>query len=126
MNLTDKQAIKIYKRLKMSELVESIDSYPENERDGRSDMQFLADEISYFRSCYEEEGHAFKDDLEDAISLLTETKNGKIVKINPKTLKPMRGYWPSDIEVAKSIYAEYRQLVYYCARLKDLGYCGKW
>ena len=126
MILTDKKAISIYKRLKMAELVESIDDYPEDERDGRDDLQFLADEISYFRSCYEEDGHTFCESLEQARELLRETRNGKNIPLDPRTLKPKYGYYPSDIDSAKSIIAEYKQLQYYENHLKQTGYFGKW
>lgn len=126
MTLTDQKAINIYKRLKMSELVESIDAYPENERDGRSDLQFLADEISYFKSCYEEDGHSFKESLDLAKELLRETKNGRVIFLDPRTLKPKYGYYPSDIESANNTISEYKQLQYYKKRLNDMGYHGKW
>lgn len=124
MKLTDKKAISIYKRLKMVDLVESIDEYPENERDGRNDLQFLADEISYFKSCYDEDGHAFYDSLTQARELLHETKNGKILPLDPRTMKYKRGYQPHDIDDAKHVIAEYKQLVYYKKRLADMGYFG--
>lgn len=126
MKLTDKIAIRIYKRLKCAELVESIDEYPENERDGRDDLQFLTDEINYFRSCYEEDGHCFYESLNDARELLRETRNGKEIPLDPKTLKPKRGYYPSDIQIAKNVIAEYKQLLYYENQLKQKGYRGKW
>lgn len=126
MKLTDQKAINIYKRLKMIELIESIDDYPENERDGRSDLQFLVDEISYFRSNFEEDGHVLKEDLDHARRLLRKTKNGTVISVDPVTFKPKRGYWPSDIETAKSTIAEYKQLQYYEKRLNAMGYFGKW
>lgn len=126
MKLTDQKAINIYKRLKTSELIESIDDYPEDERDGRNDLQFLVDEISYFRSNFEEDGHVLKDDLDHARRLLRETKNGTVIPLDPGTLKPKRGYYPSDIDIAKSTIAEYKQLQYYEKRLNDMGYFGKW
>lgn len=126
MKLTDKKAISIYKRLKMSELIESIDEYPEDERDGRNDLQILTDEINYFRSCFEEDGHAFKESLDDAKELLRETKNGTSIPLDPRTLKPKYGYYPSDIQIAKDVISEYKQLQYYEKRLRDMGYFGKW
>lgn len=126
MKLTDQKAINIYKRLKTSELIESIDDYPEDERDGRNDLQFLVDEISYFRSNFEEDGHVLKEDLDLSKRLLRKTKNGTIIPLDPGTLKPKRGYYPSDIENAKSTIAEYKQLQYYEKRLNDMGYFGKW
>lgn len=126
MKLTDQKAINIYKRLKCAELVESIDNYPEDERDGRNDLQFLADEISYFRSNYEESGHCFYDSLNEARELLRETRNGKKIPLDPKTLKPKRGYYPTDIQIAKDVIAEYKQLQYYENQLNKKGYYGKW
>lgn len=126
MIFTDKKAISIFKRLKMAELIDSIKEYPEDERDGRNDLQFLADEISYFKSCYEEDGHVYYDSLTQARELLRKTKNGKILPIDPRTMKYKRGYYPVDIEIAKSIISEYNQLGYYKKRLLDIGYTGKW
>ncbi len=126
MKLTDQRAINIYKRLKCAELVESIDDYPEDERDGRDDLQILIDEISYFRSNFEEDGHVLKEDLDLSKELLRETKNGKSIPLDPKTLKPKYGYYPYNIDSAKGTIAEYKQLQYYEKRLNDLGYFGKW
>lgn len=126
MKLTDKKAISIYKRLKCYDLVESIDSYPEDERDGRSDLQFLADEISYYRSCFEEDGHCFNDDLQNSKDLLRETKNGKVISLDIHTFKSKRGYTPIDIERAKETIQEYDQLKRYDKKLRDLGYYGSY
>lgn len=46
MNITDKTVLSELKRIRCGELNESIDGYPEDERDGRSDMQVFADELS--------------------------------------------------------------------------------
>ncbi len=126
MTLTNKQAINIYNRLKCYDLVESIDEYPEDERDGRSDMQILADEISYFKSCFEEDGHCLNYDLIEARKKLRITENGKRIPFDINTLKAKKGYFPYDIEWAKRTVAEYKQLGYYIKRLNSLGYYGHW
>lgn len=126
MKLTNKTALSIYNRLKVAELVESIDDYPESQRDGRDDLQFLADEISYFRSMFEEDNTIFKESLDNARALLRETKNGKVIPLDPKTFQPKRGYKPYNIEDAKYVVAQYKQLQYYEKRLKDMGYYGSY
>lgn len=55
MILQDKDAKRWLKIANCNELTESIESFPENERDGLSDMQILADEVSYRLSLYTEE-----------------------------------------------------------------------
>lgn len=131
MKLTDKKAISIYKRLKCAEARESIEEYPDDERDGRSDLEFIADEVSYFRSNYEEDGCAFKDALEWARECLRDTKNGKIMPVNVRV--DGNGKWhfldkykPSDVDSARWIVAEYKQLNYYDKKLKEMGYYGTW
>ena len=126
MKLTDQKAINIYKRLKSSDLLESIDEYPEDERDGRNDLQFLADEISYFRHTFETDGYSLNTELVDSKALLSKTKNGVVIPLNPKTLKIKRGYYPFDIEHARNVIAEYKQIKYYEKRLNSLGYFGQW
>lgn len=126
MTLTDQKAIKIYNRLKLSDLLESIDEYPEDERDGRNDLQVLADEISYFRYMFETDGYSLNTELVNSKKLLRETRNGIAIPLNPKTLKIKRGYYPFDIEHARNVIFEYKQIKYYEKRLNSLGYFGQW
>ena len=126
MTLTDKKAIDIYKRLKCYDLIESIDEYPEDERDGRSDMQILIDEISYCKSCFEESGHLFNYELKEAREKIRVTENGKRIPFDINTLQAKKGYSPYDIERAKNVIVEYKQLQYYIKRLNSLGYYGQY
>lgn len=126
MNITDKKALKILKRASSSLLDEFVEEYPEKERDGRSDLEFIADEISYHISCYNEDGHVWKDDLEEAREKLRETKNGKFIPLDAKTMKPKHGYWPSDIDIAKSTVNEYKRLVRLLKELQNEGIYGWW
>jgi len=103
-----------------------VDNYPDDEREGRSDIQFFADELSYAISNYNENGHCWHDDLIESRELLRETKNGKVIPLDPKTLKPCRGYRPSDIDIAKSVVNEYRRMVYRYDQLKKAGVYGRW
>lgn len=126
MKITDPKALQIIKRASSSLLEEFIDEYPEDERDGRSDLDFIADEISYQVSCYNEDGHVWKDDLEEAREKLRETKNGKFTPIDTRTMNPKYGYWPSDIMNAMDIVNEYKRLVRQLKNLQKMGYYGHW
>ena len=124
MNITDKEVLKEIKRVKSWDLQEDVFEYPENEREGRSDMQFLADECSYILSCYSEGGHVFCDTLEDAKELLKITKNGKVIPLWQHSLKPM--YQPRQIEMARDVINEHRRLKSLMKRLNAKGYYGCW
>ena len=126
MKLTDERAIKMLRKARLYEVEESIDSYPEDERDGRDDFQMLADEVGYVYSCYLEDGHCFKDDLEMAREKLRQTKYGKVIPLDPRTLKPRRGYYPSDIDLAKTCVNEFNRTERMVKRLEKMGYYSKW
>ncbi len=126
MKITDKEVLELIKKVRSLELEEAIDLYPDDERDGRSDMEFLTDEVSYIVSLYFEHDHAFRDDLEECRRKLTETKYGKVIPLNPSTLKPQSGYWPSDIQSAKDCVNEFNRLCRLLVKLQRNGYYGKW
>ena len=126
MKITDKNVKKWIKAIGSEQLYEMVEGYPENELDGRSEIQLFTDELSYAISNYEEDGHVWHDDLEDARELLRETKNGKVIPVDPRTFKPRRGYWPSDIESAKNTVNEYRRMKYRYKKLNEAGYFGRW
>ena len=124
MQITDKEAIKEMKRARSFELDESVYSYPDDERDGRSDIQIVADECSWILSCFTEGGHALCDDLERAREILRETKNGKTIPLWASTLKPK--YRQSEIQCARDAINEYRRLQSLMKRLNGKGIYGKW
>lgn len=124
MKITDKEVLKEIKRVRSYDLEESINTYPENERDGRSDMQMLADEVSYQISLYTEDGTSTREDYEYAREILRETKYGKQIPLYAHTLKPK--YRSYEIEQAKNTVNEYRRLCSLMGRLNKRGYKGKW
>ena len=101
----------------------SLDGYPEDERDGRSDMQMLADELSYILSNYTEDGHTLCEDLKESREILRETKNGKVIPLWQSTLKPV--YSKSRIECARSTINEYNRLKSLFKRVHARGLVGK-
>lgn len=124
MIITDKEVLKEIKRVRSGVLWESINAYPDDERDGRSDMEFFADEVSYMISCIHENGHSWCDDAEWAREVLRETKNGKVMPLWPESLQPI--YRQSDIQIARDIINENRRLENCLKRLNKNGYYGKW
>lgn len=124
MTITSKEVQRQLKIVNSCELEEMLDCYPENERGGRSDIQMLADEAGYLLSMFNEEGTAHNDDLTDARELLRETKYGREIPLNEKTLKPV--YRPSEIQTAKDIVNEYARLTNLLIRLRRKGVHSKW
>lgn len=123
MKITDKVALAELKKVKSNELYETIKDYPDDERDGRSDLQFLADEVSYQISCFNEDGHNWNEDLTEAKEILKETKNGKVIPYYPN-LQPKYRSW--QIDNAKALISEYRRLLNCLKRLNSKGYYGRW
>lgn len=124
MKITDKRALHQLRIVNCCELDESVESYPESERDGRSDLQFVADEISYFASCYDEDGHCWHDDLAQSRRILAETENGKVMPLSMRSLRPK--YRESEIMAARNTVNEYRRFKNAVKRLANMGYYGRW
>jgi hypothetical protein len=124
MKITDKSVKRWLRTINCLELYERIDEYPEDERDGRSDIQFFADELSYAIENYNESGHCWNEDLEESRRILRETRNGKCNPLYADTLRPK--YRPSEIESAKSTVNEYNRMTYRYAQLKKEGITGSW
>ena len=124
MKITDEYVIKELKRVRSFDLEESIETYPEDERDDRSDLQVLADETSWLLSNYEEDGHVLCDSLEESKEILRETKNGKVISLWSSTLKPK--WRESDIQMSRDIINEHRRLKNLMKRINALNVWGKW
>lgn len=118
MNITDKEALKIFKSIKCYELKESIESYPEEERDGKTDIAIIRDEIDYFVYMFEEVDGVFKGSLDESREILRETNNGRSIRISLPSFKPV--YQPYEIERAKRTISEYRQLKSLQKKLKEV------
>lgn len=119
MKLTDKEALRELKIVRCVELEESISEFPSNDRDGRSDMQILSDEVFYRLSLYDG-GTCTSEDYEKAKEILRNTNHGKTMPLNKYTLRPM--YSISAIEDAKNTVNEYKRLVSCMKRLHAKGY----
>lgn len=124
MIITDAEVLKELKRVRSGELEDSLFDYPDEERDGRSDMQCLADELSWILSNYKESGHSLCEDLQESREILRETKNGKVIPLWASTLKPM--YSPSRIQACRDTINEYKRLLSLLKRIHEKGFRGKW
>lgn len=128
MLIQDKDVKRWLKIANCTELTESMETFPENERDGKSDLQILADEVSYRLSLYTEGGTCTGEEYEEAVQLLKEVRGGKIPCWN--TIPPTPKYTPIQLEnktkEAKAVVNEYKRLVSLMSRLNERGYYGRW
>ena len=120
MIITDKEVLRQLKFVRCGELEALMDSYPESERDGRSDMQVLADEAGYLFDMYNEEGTGHYRDLREARWVLRETINGTVIPFVLPDLKPK--YSNQDIAGFKGVVNGYQRLKNLVNRLSALGY----
>ena len=124
MRITDKEAIKELKRVRSGELEEMVETYPEEEIEGKSDMQIIMDELSYILSNFKEDGHVLYYDLREAREILRETKNGKVIPLWRESLEPI--YSKDRIQRARNTVNEYNRLLALHKRLKEKGLIGRW
>lgn len=120
MKLTDTDAIKALKKVRILELEEMIRDYPENERDGRSDWDMIANEAGWLLDSYNSYDTCRHEDLEEARDILSKTRYGTVTYLTFSG-KPYKDY---EIQDAKDCVNEYNRLVRFVARLKKMGlYC---
>ena len=124
MKITDKEVITMMDKAKVYEVKESVLSYPDDERDGRSDMQILADEASWLLQKYNTDGWSQNEWLKESRRILRETKHGKEIPLWESTLKPV--YREGDINEAKDCVNGYKRLQNLVKRLEAKGFYGRW
>ena len=108
MKITDPAVLKILKRANSEELWEYVDSYPEDERDDKTDMELVMDELEYLLWMYEEEGSIQYDNLELSKKIMKDTDNGKSVPVDVPSFRLK--YSPNEIGDARATVNEYRRL----------------
>ena len=119
MKLTDPEAIKALKKVRSLELDEMLCNYPEDEVEGRSDWEMIANEAGWLLEMFQEGDTSHADDLRDAREILFRTKYGKVIPANPRTLKPI--YRKTDVQRAKDTVNEYNRLVRFVGKLRKMG-----
>lgn len=118
MIITDKSLKKLVKSIKCYEVKESIESYPEQERGDKTDLEIIRDEVEYFIYMFEEVDGAFKDDLDHSREILRKTHNGKTIPIDIRSFKPIYPSW--RIDQAKRTVSEYKQLKRILIKLEEV------
>lgn len=117
MKITDPYVLRQLKLANSSELTELVETYPDDERDGRSDMDILFGETQWLIYKYECDDYGQYWDLNEARKILRETKNGKEMPLVTWNFIPK--YQPWKIQACKNIVNEYRRLKSLEARLVD-------
>ena len=110
MKITDKEVKKIVRYINMAELTESIESFPEEEKKGKTDIEVLESEIEWFLEWgYLDEGTIYYEDLERSREILRETNNGKFIPLNYEgSSLPKYQNW--QIQNAKDTVSEFKRL----------------
>lgn len=126
MVFTDKEARKLLNKVACEDLRADIEEYPEDERDGRTDMEMLAEEARYILDFYEEDGTLTNEDLREARRVLNVTNYGKRIPLYgdiddmANFGRPLYTTW--QIENAKSTVNEYNRLKRLVAKLDRMGF----
>ena len=122
MKLTDKEAVKALQKVRVYDLERMVEDYPENERDGRSDWDMIANEAGWLLDSFREDGHANNEALEEARELLQETHYGKTMPLLVPSLRPK--YRDYEVQGAKDLVNMVKRLERFVQKLKGMGlYC---
>lgn len=119
MVITDKEVKRQLRLVNIPELTEMVETYPDDERDGMTEMEVLKHEAQYIWYMFHEGGTSFCDGLEEAREWLKETKNGTVYslkEVSPSYIKRCQ----RETEIAKNAIKEYKRLCNLMERLKRL------
>jgi len=108
MKLTDEKTIKMLNKVRSYELEDMLETYPEDERIGRTDEEMLLNELSHLLETYEDDGYTAHEDFLRAKRILRETKHGKVMPYYMPACKPKYKAW--EVEEAKDMVNEYNRL----------------
>ena len=108
MTITDKIALDLLRRADSAELSEKVASYPDDEIDGKTDLDIVIDEVEYLIWMYEEDDTIQYQNLSYSKDVLRDTDNGRVMPLDVETLSPR--YSHNEIVDAKETVAEYNRL----------------
>lgn len=122
MKLTDKDVIKELKRVRILDLDEMLSDYPEDDRDGRSDWDMVANEAGWLLDSFRDDSHANYEALEEARELIRETKNGKVFHGLLTSVELKRKQ--NEVYSARELINMVNRLTRFVNKLKSMGlYC---
>lgn len=122
MKLTDQEAIKALKKVRVYDLEQMISDYPEDERDGRSDWDMIANEAGWLLDALNEDENANHEALLEAREIIRDTKNGTVFHglLTSNQLKAMQ----FKVQDARDFINAYNRLKRFVKKLKAMGlYC---
>ena len=122
MKLTDQEAIKALKADRIYDLERMIEDYPEDERDGRTDWDMIANEAGWLLDAMNEEENANHEALVEAQQIIRQTKNGTVF---PGALTSVQvTTWRIRVRDARDYVNMYNRLTRFVKKLKGMGlYC---
>ena len=122
MKLTDKEAIKALRKVRCCDLEEMLYDYPEDERDGRTDWDMIANEAGWLLDSFNEYEHANHEALQEARQVLRETKNGTVFHGLLTSVELKRKQ--NEVYSARELVNMVNRLSRFVQKLKGMGlYC---
>lgn len=117
MKFTDNEAIRLLNKANCCELSDMISDYPEADRDGRTDLEMLANEAGWLLDSFNSNETAHNDDLREARARLS--KLYRVQKRRGLSVHDMIEY-----DNCRWIINEYNRLTSLVKKLKAMGlYC---
>lgn len=108
MRFIDVEAKKYLKSVRSARLEELIADTDELDREDRSDLKILYDQVNYLVELYMEDDTVPRGEYLEAKKIVRETENGKVMPLNPISLKPR--YSKQQVEDAKNLVNVVRRL----------------
>lgn len=108
MKFIDEEAKTYLQKARSARLDEQIKEIDELDREGRSDLKILYDEVNYLVDLYMDDDTVPREEYLDAKKIMRETENGKCMPFNPITFKAR--YSSRQVSDAKALVNEVRRL----------------
>ena len=119
MKLTDVEAIKALRKVRCYDLEMMLSDYPEDERDGRTDWDMIANEAGWLLDAFNEDENANHEALQEARQILRDTKNGKVF---PGLLTSTQvKSWQIRVQDARDLINMVNRLTRFVQKLKGMG-----